>query len=319
MHDRLTPSRAIMERNGLIKILDTPGAIDLIPALRNCPNMPEVEQVIINARLTIPDSEIVIWEPEMYWASVAGCEVFMGNPAPESFFYAPSQVWFMSRDFAPSDEINRLWGLDGEWVIAAILLRRFKMNTFSMESLASPGLSSLQREHLLKMNDHAGKMCTILTVLFSRTDDYIHKHRNDLINENLFCIVPVGLAVEGEPVILPILCGFIANHLFMNSTIAEAKAFDLNHQARKEAKKAGYPPPTVRAVILRRKQSSKEASDMHSEVEWSCQWFVKGHWRKLHEPRKLDGAMFTYIQPHIKGPQDKPLKAPTEAIYIVKE
>ena len=49
---------------------------------------------------------------------------------------------------------------------------------------------------------------------------------------------------------------------------------------------------------------------------WQCQWIVSGHWRRqfyrssgAHKPR--------YIAPYVKGPADKPLKAPAGAVFAV--
>lgn len=43
-----------------------------------------------------------------------------------------------------------------------------------------------------------------------------------------------------------------------------------------------------------------------TEVEWSHRWLVRGHWRQQwYASEGVHRAI--YINPHIKGPEDKPL------------
>lgn len=63
-------------------------------------------------------------------------------------------------------------------------------------------------------------------------------------------------------------------------------------------------------VILLRRAQYQYPSHEHREgepVDWSCQWWVSGHWRRQWCPG-LKKHKPVYIAPYIKGPPDKPLK-----------
>jgi hypothetical protein len=77
--------------------------------------------------------------------------------------------------------------------------------------------------------------------------------------------------------------------------------------------------PAVRVIELRRREHDNREHDESSGSDgpaWQYQWIVSGHWRrqyypssKAHKPR--------YIAPYVKGPADKPLKAPGGDIFAV--
>lgn len=73
----------------------------------------------------------------------------------------------------------------------------------------------------------------------------------------------------------------------------------------------------VGIILLRRAVSVTEATKPSNEagsVEWSCQWWVSGHW--THQPcgAQRQDRRLTWIPPYIKGPPDKPLK---EAVRLM--
>lgn len=71
----------------------------------------------------------------------------------------------------------------------------------------------------------------------------------------------------------------------------------------------------VNVVTLRRPEYIRKESEAR-QMEWDCQWVVRGHWRRQEhiEP----GRAPIWINPHIKGPDDKPLKDPSR-IFLIKE
>ena len=76
--------------------------------------------------------------------------------------------------------------------------------------------------------------------------------------------------------------------------------------------------PQVLIVQLRRREYiDEENSNKSNPVEWSCRWFVRGHWRNqyyksenVHKP--------IWIDPYIKGPEDKPLKEPVKTFAVIR-
>jgi len=90
-----------------------------------------------------------------------------------------------------------------------------------------------------------------------------------------------------------------------------------SHSTRKAFTRINQQCPDIRTVTLRRRQTSLRSEETSAGFKYSCQWLVGGHWRKLHEPRKADGAEITYVTPHLKGPEGKPFRAPRQTVYAV--
>lgn len=75
------------------------------------------------------------------------------------------------------------------------------------------------------------------------------------------------------------------------------------------------PPSDVKVIQLRRTESQPSLQKSGIEaVDWSCRWIVGGHWR--NQPYK-DERKLIYIMPYVKGPEDKPLKVPSQTVYSV--
>lgn len=52
-------------------------------------------------------------------------------------------------------------------------------------------------------------------------------------------------------------------------------------------------------------------SNDHEARQWTHRWLVHGHWRwQPHGPGRTLRRL-TYIRPHVKGPDDLPLRVPT--------
>jgi hypothetical protein len=92
--------------------------------------------------------------------------------------------------------------------------------------------------------------------------------------------------------------------------------------ARRAARSLGHGDVSV--VLLRRSCSQAEPTGEHKPVDWSCQWVVQGFWRHTrvpagvehHHPRpggrdgcRVCGEPIHWVKPHLRGPEDKPLKA----------
>lgn len=66
------------------------------------------------------------------------------------------------------------------------------------------------------------------------------------------------------------------------------------------------PIPEVVLVELRRPASTTHEDTAGVHVDWSHRWIVDGHWRNQYHPSTGEHVP-TWIAPHIKGPDDKPL------------
>lgn len=73
--------------------------------------------------------------------------------------------------------------------------------------------------------------------------------------------------------------------------------------------------PPIRVIRLRRVNTRGEPSE-DRDVNWSCRWLVRPHFRNQWHPstqthkRRLIGS-------YVKGPEDQPLRLPKPAIYSV--
>lgn len=106
----------------------------------------------------------------------------------------------------------------------------------------------------------------------------------------------------------------LAAYAFTQQKLAARERVALPRAARRRIDKAGKPQPEIRIIQLRQRAPSGSAS---GEREYHHKWIVKGHWRRLHEPRKNDGAEVTFVHAYVKGPQDAPLIQPRESVYVV--
>ena len=112
--------------------------------------------------------------------------------------------------------------------------------------------------------------------------------------------------------LLPTFCAFISQRILV------AERTEVLNRATRRRLMAMHSPrvPVVNVVELRRKASTPhDDSDSH-DVEWSCRWLVRGHWRRQWYPRQERHQMI-WITPYVKGPEDKPLKQPRATVFAV--
>lgn len=101
--------------------------------------------------------------------------------------------------------------------------------------------------------------------------------------------------------------------LFLDQKLTGKQPLRLARPTRRRLEKSGITPPEMYSIIpLRRIESTSPVE--HHTVDWSCRWIVNGHWRKQWHP-SLGEHKLVYVHDHIKGPEDKPLKAPHRTMY----
>jgi hypothetical protein len=88
----------------------------------------------------------------------------------------------------------------------------------------------------------------------------------------------------------------------------------LNRAARRRIARTLPIEPLVRVVELRRRAYTPREASEHEPAEWSCQWVVRGHWHRYHT---REGLQPRWVNPYVKGPDDKPFKAPRATVYEV--
>lgn len=90
----------------------------------------------------------------------------------------------------------------------------------------------------------------------------------------------------------------------------------IDRAARRRLRKAkARQPPAILVVRLRR--TAREGDDHDGQPRaWTCRWVVRGHWRQQYYPSRGEYRPI-FILPHIKGPEDMPLRAPAERVFAV--
>lgn len=131
----------------------------------------------------------------------------------------------------------------------------------------------------------------------------------------VFDHVPLSMA---RP--LPPGAGHLRHYLgalgaFLSQTILTVSSRPIgNRQARKRYARQFAHDPLVRVVELRRREYQQRDESQARPVEYSCQWVVRGHWHQYHTK---DGLQPRWVMPYVKGPSDKPFKAPQQIAYEV--
>lgn len=128
--------------------------------------------------------------------------------------------------------------------------------------------------------------------------------------------------VAGEP-ITGKDANIIAGLKFLSSNlvrVSKARS-SFSRQVQRYRVRKGNPVPDVSSVgvVELRRTVYRDRSDPkdRQHIDWQHQWIVRGHWRKQWFPGKEKHSP-VFIQPYVKGPDDKPLKPPRESVYLVK-
>lgn len=114
------------------------------------------------------------------------------------------------------------------------------------------------------------------------------------------------------------LAVFAAAALFLHQGLAVPEPpAQLDRPARRRLERAGWEPnPVVRVIRLRRVHTTPHEHHEPEDVAWACRWVVRGHWRQQWFP-SVQQHRPLWIAPHVKGPEDKPMRAPRATVFAV--
>jgi hypothetical protein len=97
----------------------------------------------------------------------------------------------------------------------------------------------------------------------------------------------------------------LAGWVLMQQSISRVEPSAADRSERRRCARAGI-SPDVLVVRLRRIETATANDDEVVAVDWSHRWLVSGHWRQQYYPSE-SGHRPIWINPHVKGPQDRPL------------
>jgi hypothetical protein len=107
----------------------------------------------------------------------------------------------------------------------------------------------------------------------------------------------------------------LASWLWMKQRVMLPQPVNVSTSASKSAERAGA-VAACNVVILRRSDDSCQSDGSGEAKEFSCQWLVRGHWRQQFYPSTGEHRPL-WIEPYVKGPDDKPFKLPTQTVFAV--
>lgn len=109
---------------------------------------------------------------------------------------------------------------------------------------------------------------------------------------------------------------FAATCLFLQQRILDPvwAVPDRAQRRRQEHGDADY--SNLRVITLRRRQAMDAPEGEGNHIDYRWRFVVSGHWRMQWYP-SLQQHIPVWIMPYVKGPDDKPLKPPSERVFQV--
>lgn len=219
----------------------------------------------------------VLWDTDLISLAREGCDSFIGqtlegyhNPVVEGKIIT---LYYPDRDMVLGDKDRIMPGLsvyDGKW------------NIWAYAFVGLPDLS-LMFAILTRLNGAA---------IGTRLSDN-------------YALVFSGHIIPGS-IITTATSVPVAWTEFMRQPFIGVEPHTIHRNDRRRMEKAGKCIPTVSTLVLRR--TARETAEGESGGrEYQCQWFRRGHWRRLPVPRKKDGKQTTWVRQALCGTPGKPL------------
>jgi hypothetical protein len=121
----------------------------------------------------------------------------------------------------------------------------------------------------------------------------------------------VNVQIENMVKVVFAAFSFLRQKLFITASQSVDRAARKRYQKRFD-----HEAPIIRTVVLRKAEHIKNDSTKHKDIEWSCQWFVRGHFRQqYYRSDKTHRAI--WIMPYAKGPSGKPFKKAGVSLFVV--
>lgn len=108
---------------------------------------------------------------------------------------------------------------------------------------------------------------------------------------------------------------YTAFHLMAQRLAVEVPSKVDRGTKRRALRTNSHCPDEIKVVSLRKLEADRERAkhEPHS-IDWECQWTVDGHWRNQWYAAAGEHRSI-FIEAYLKGPDDKPFKAPSHKLF----
>ena len=248
---------------------------------------------IFAIRGLIDRCETVLWSWNVWQSAISGCDVFLREPPPGEIMppdgLPPYQFWTFSNLPKATPEAVQFFELPFD---AAVIW----------------GMTILLFDMDCPQGD-PNEVITGVSYIFGPSQEDAAAPTLVMRHMSLGSRTPVAAPLS------PVVAGLKFMTLPFVSTQRRHAARD--ERERRWLQKKRRPVPSVSTIVLRREQRQGDRPGEGSEVDWSCRWLVRGHWRSQWYPSEGKHKP-AFVHPYVKGPDDKPLKPPRDSIYLVR-
>lgn len=247
----------------------------------------------------LANAEIVIWQGDMWNAAQRGSNVFEGITADASVQITRPQMWVWNGGMGfhtDTPKVAKLFNLDVPSRAEAIIITPAR------------GVSTDTDSIIAGDPEFSGRRGMTVCLLFAPLTE--RGVKDSLPRLRFFP------AIYNEDEITGFYASVVAAIEFMKLEIVALERKTLPSKTRRRIRREKATTPTILTVVLRKRQATARGPN-ESALEYSCQWLVKGHWRNQYYG-KTDSHRPKFINPYLKGPEDKPFKVSPERIAVVK-
>lgn len=296
----LTPDTAIRFRDSLHTMLVRYPEVVAQKATWGVVGTEERNQFWVrNLAALLPQTELILWKPDLWNAAIRNAqEAFENITLPPEWFQGGAQLWKWDGDY--SGEIEA-YHLDVPCSLQALVV------------VPVAGATSLPKiGNMIPADTLTGRRGFVFIAVFMPTPERPPQSVDDVAPR--LRVFPALYSGDG---ISSIYASYMAAASFLRQEIVALQPERMSRPLRREYQKVNMPEPVIRTVLLRRRAVNHRKTDTESDaVEWNYRWLVRGHWRQQWYPSAGERRPI-YIAPHVKGPENKELKAPDTIIFSV--
>ena len=320
-NDHLTSRDLLLMRDDLGKLLG--GSLYFIPnkADNTQPTNRFREENVQATIRSFHEADIVYWKPALMELATQGAEAFIDTPLTRDLAVGKPQLW-LQHDAPYYPKSLDVFGI--HCALAAILVMPiFDMTESDLQELKQ---HIDDEERWVPTHDRfigepyraltTAEICLPASQYYGMSDEELHAH--GLQRGQLGPRLSLNRSLRVGESCTEYFAKIVAARRFMDLPIADTSELPLPRAERRRNEKAGRTPPRCISITLRRVRPQESKTNPEARtVDWSCQWTVAGHWRKQLY-RSTGEKKPIWIDPYIKGPDDKPLKETRSRVIHVR-